>query len=462
MGEVFSKLIRAGIVIYAARILGASEFGAFAFVMAIANFLAISSDFGVTPIVSREVARGSGSHSHYLWHGILLKGSLLVVNVIAVVIIIPSFVTLESALPLFPLVALMLVFDSLRDFVLSIVRALERMELEAIIKVVSNVLIAVLGFIFIHRFLTTFSFLSAYVVGGGIGFFLAAMTLFSILPIKKVATSTKVFAEIVHSAWPLALLALVGGSVLNIDLVMIGWLSEPEQVGFYAAGQRLVQLFYGFFAIASFALFPVVMRLSHQGKVEGLRLAIERGVRVNLAIAIPALVGGVLVSRQIIETLYTATYLPAVPSFIILLTTFILMAPSAIINIIILAYNQQRWFLKFTLVVFIINIALNFVLIPSFGISGAAIATLISQSIATAVLFIGTRRSVRYSIFSGLHRILIANVILAVVVILLLKILSLPLALLIVIGASSYFFVLFILKEPLVTELLATFRQMHR
>jgi hypothetical protein len=88
-------------------------------------------------------------------------------------------------------------------------------------------------------------------------------------------------------------------------------------------------------------------------------------------------------------------------------------------------------------------------------------ATLISQSISTVVLFIGTRRSVRYSIFSGLHRILIANVILAVVVILLLRVSSLPLALLIVVGASSYFFVLFTLKEPLVTELIATFRQSH-
>ncbi|PIY59464.1 flippase, partial [Candidatus Wolfebacteria bacterium CG_4_10_14_0_8_um_filter_37_11] len=48
-----SRLIRAAIIIYAARVLGAAEYGIFSYVLSFAGFFTIFADLGVSPLMTR-------------------------------------------------------------------------------------------------------------------------------------------------------------------------------------------------------------------------------------------------------------------------------------------------------------------------------------------------------------------------------------------------------------------------
>ena len=57
VSTVVNKLLALALVIYAARVLGAEEYGQFTFALAFVSLLMIFATFGLQPIVTREFAR---------------------------------------------------------------------------------------------------------------------------------------------------------------------------------------------------------------------------------------------------------------------------------------------------------------------------------------------------------------------------------------------------------------------
>ncbi|MEK7590294.1 MAG: oligosaccharide flippase family protein, partial [Patescibacteria group bacterium] len=52
-GQMIGRLLRAAIVIYAARVLGAASWGAFSYALGIAAFLTIFSDIGINALITK-------------------------------------------------------------------------------------------------------------------------------------------------------------------------------------------------------------------------------------------------------------------------------------------------------------------------------------------------------------------------------------------------------------------------
>lgn len=451
-GEIVSRVLRAGVVIYAARILGAASYGAFAFAMAISNFLAIFADFGVTPILSREIARNPEEKKSHIFHGIVIKAALLAFNIIAVLFVIPRFVALEESKILFPLIALMLTFDSARDLIVSVFKAMERMEFEAAIKIFVNLFIALLGIYALRTIASSFSLMAAYVISGALGFILALFILLPFLEKGKVMFRRERAQNILSSAWPIAILALIGTVLLSTDMIMLGWLASPEELGFYAAAQRPIQLFYMFFGIVGSALFPAIMRLSKANEKSKLGWITEKGLLMNFSFALPMLIGGFLLREEIILLLYGSPYLVATASFGILLFTFILMVPTGILSNVLIAYNMQKKFFKFSLFTALVNIILNFILVSALGIIGAAFATLCSQALNNLFLYRAVARELKFKILSGTSKILVAGALMGLIIFAL-KTLAIQTMPLIGIGILTYFIFLLMLREKLLLDL---------
>src|SRR3989344_4200718 len=72
-GQMISRLLRAAIVIYAARVLGASSWGAFSYAIGIAAFLTIFSDIGINALITKEASRNPELKNRYLSTAFFLK-----------------------------------------------------------------------------------------------------------------------------------------------------------------------------------------------------------------------------------------------------------------------------------------------------------------------------------------------------------------------------------------------------
>jgi O-antigen/teichoic acid export membrane protein len=455
-GEAVSRTIRAVVVIYAARILGTAGYGAFAFAMAIANFAAIFADLGVTSIVGREVSKNPAARAQYFANALALKGIMLTLNVGIILFAIPMLVKIPAALPLLPLIAALLIFDTLRDFAMAFFRALERMEWDALVKTLTNICIAVIGISSLKIIGTAYALTSSYIIGAIFGLFVAVIILFThsrswFAPIQK-----GLIKNIAVTSWPIGLLALAGAFSINTDMIMLGWLTPPEVVGLYAAAQRPIQLLYVFPGLIASAMFPVMARLARKDD-KRLGQMVEQGSKVTLMLALPITLGGIILTPGLINFIYGAAYTGANLSFQILLLTLLVMFPFAVVNYTILAYDRQAYFVRFFLLGALLNIGFNLLLIPQFGIAGAAVATVVAQFASNWLTLRSIKKLNPISITKGIGKIIIAALVMTLITWALAR-LDTPTFINLGLSMVAYLGALLALREPIFKELRAVIK----
>lgn len=385
-GQVGSRLLRAGIVIYSARLLGASSWGAFSYAIGIAAFLTIFSDIGINALITKEASRNPELKNRYLSTALFIKLTLLAVFITVVAITAPYLSNIAEAGALIPIIIFVFAFDTLRDLGSALSRAMEKMEIEAGINILTNFLITALGFILLAIRPTSQSLAIAYALGSGLGLiaiFFALRKHFSGL-LKNFTKS--LIRPILVTAWPFGLMGLMGVVMLNTDIVMLGWLVSPEQIGFYSAAQKPIQLLYVLPALLASSIFPVMSRLAKTDKA-AMRKLLKKYLKIAMIAAAPVAIFGFLLAVPIINILFGAAYLPAVAAFRILVLSVLVVYPSTLIGNAIFAYDHHREFIKYTLTAIIGNIALNATLIPSLGIEGAALSTLFTQLITNVLIW---------------------------------------------------------------------------
>ena len=64
--EAITRLLKFFLIIYVARILGATEYGKFTFALAFVGLFVIFSDFGISPILAREFSKDPKEERKFL------------------------------------------------------------------------------------------------------------------------------------------------------------------------------------------------------------------------------------------------------------------------------------------------------------------------------------------------------------------------------------------------------------
>jgi O-antigen/teichoic acid export membrane protein len=214
---------------------------------------------------------------------------------------------------------------------------------------------------------------------------------------------------LLSDSWPLAISGLVIMLHLKVDQVIIRHLMSNEAVGYYAAALRLSESTYFVPVVICTSLLPPM--LNARSKSVGLyRTRLQQlfnlMVLLSLGIALPV----TFLGDWIIDLVFGKAYHPAGAVLVLHIWSGVFVALGVAANGWLIAENLHRIALYRTLLGVIINIGLNFALIPSLGIQGSALATLVSQA-ATAyfsnlfsaktrmLFFMQTRALLGFSVF---------------------------------------------------------------
>lgn len=381
MGTIGGRVVKAIIIIYAARVLGAEKYGVFSYALGLAALFSIFADAGTTGVLTREISKKPELLEKYLSTSLVIKLFLVAFSFFLIVVIAPIFSTVRGAVSLLPLAALLTVFDSLRDFSFSITRSWEKMELEAGIGIATGAAITVFGFgaLFLHP--GPYTLMIGYVLGSGTGLLCAILLLRKYL-IESWGKFDKNLAKmILKESMPFALMGLLGALTINTDTIMIGWLRSTSDVGLASAVQRPISLLYLLPGLLASSTFPLFAKLARENN-ERVRSITERTVSFLMLLAIPIFIGGAILAPQIVGFLFGKEYIPASATFAVLLATVLWAFPAAIITNLIFAYGEQKNLVWIMLIGGIANVIFDYLLIRPFGILGSAFATLISQTLA--------------------------------------------------------------------------------
>lgn len=443
------RLIRGLFIIFAARLLGATEYGVFSYALGLAGFFTIFADIGISQILTKEISREPQKSTQYFATSFWIKIALLVFTTILLIFAAPHFSKIESAKALLYFVALLTIFDNLREFINASFRAKEKMEFEALVNVSMNIAIAVIGAIVLYFSQTAKAITIAYVGSAGVGFLVA--TLIARGEFKKIISGfdKSLIKPILKLAMPIVLLSLLGVFMLNVDTIMLGWFRTAKEIGFYSAGQKIIQLLYMIPAIIASALFPAMSRAA--GQKEKVALIMERGVSAVYSFALPLVVGGIILATPIINFLYGQEYTPGIPTFRILLITILIIFPQSLLLNMVIAHNKQNKIGAYVGLASVGNVIFNYLLIPKFGIAGAAWATVIVQIMYSTLTWNMVKKINPFKTFTNLKKIFAASIGLGVITFAF-NLLGLPVLLNIAISAGTYLLILFILKETVIIE----------
>lgn len=167
---------------------------------------------------------------------------------------------------------------------------------------------------------------------------------------------------------------------VNSDVTMIGFFLNDHYVGLYSTA---VKVYYIVKHVMAAIIASATSRVSyyyHNAELDKYEKLVTQMAQVLLVVALPAMVGLLMTNDDIIYVIAGDQYIESAPvlavlSFALLFATFGSFA--ATYGLII--RRKDKVLLKHTTISALLNVGLNFFMIPVFGIIGAAITTLISE-----------------------------------------------------------------------------------
>ncbi len=449
------RAVKSIIVLYAARVLNTAGYGVFSYAVTLAGFFTLFLDPGVNAMVMREVPKGDEAEKRsFLSTTFVIKLILLGVGIPFVLLVAPLFSTLPGAPELLPLVALLVSFDTIRELFSAFMRARERMEWETASFITTNVVIVLAGLYYLSISATPAAFAWAYITGTVCGTLVSIVFLRDYLGDLFSRFSKKLVGPIVRSAWPFAITSALGALLTSADVIIISWLRSASDVGIYSAAVRIVQVLYLVPTIFQFSTLPLIAQLANKDN-ERLRSVFERTLGMIFLTSVPLAIGGIILAKPIMSLVFGPPYVPGAPSFQVLMLTLFFDFPLTVISTAIFAYNRQKNLIVSASIAGGLNVILDLLLIPPFGITGSAFATLIAQAATNWYLWSVMKKINYFEVLSKLGKITAAGIGMGAVT-LALYFAHIHAAFNIGISALAYFAFLKLFNEPLMQEVLVT------
>ena len=444
--QVISAVLSFFFFTHASRSLGVENFGILSFALAITGIIGVLNDLGLGPVIIREVSKDKSLADKYSGNVITLKIILSVITFILIVLFANLFDYPDKTIKVIYLLGLAVICKAFGGIFESIAQAYEKMEYNAISLILnggimfSGALLAVnqkfdiIGFALIYLFAAVISTVYNF----------AVCTRRFAKP--KIGVDLDFLKDVLKEALPFALITVFTMILHWIDTVMLSFIKGDAVAGWYNTAYRLFFVLLMIPSALNVAIFPVMSRL-HVSSKDALKFAYEKSFKYLTIIAIPIGVGGTLLAEKIILLIFGNQYQPAVIIFQILILSAVFVFMGTPASSLLNSTNRQVELAKIVGVSVVLNIFLNFLLIPKYSYIGAGIATTISTLL---ILFLVIIRAAKigysipvYKIAELTLKAIISGLIMGVFVI---CFKSINLFLLILLSAIIYFTILYLLK----------------
>ncbi len=202
--------------------------------------------------------------------------------------------------------------------------------------------------------------------------------------------SVKLIFEQIPFAFRSYIASLLGFLMLRSDILMVQSMSGNKEVGYYSVGVAIVDMIYFIPASIGLILFP---KLAKMPDPMMRRRLVWRAFFFTGGILIFTSLSIYICATFIVETMYGYAFLPTVPMLNILLLAIIFYGLSSILTCQLLANGLPWSSIWIWLLGFLMNVGLNFVLVPSWGGEGAAIASVFAYLFVLIAQVVWVRRS---------------------------------------------------------------------
>ena len=390
LSVMIAKLLNYAYKVIIARVFGPEIYGLFSLSLVIVSFFIFLAGLGLFEGLVRYVSLYRGKKDDGKIRLIInfsLKVSLITSIISGLILFIfaepisKQLFNNEGLIIFLKIFSIGIPFSIIANIYLGTLRAFEKItSYTLLINIVQNVikvaLLATLVFFGLKSNSVIFSYLISiivlaivsYLIGRGI---IKKMKLAEIEDYKR----KKLYMELFSYSWPLMLAGLTFNILYWCDSVIVGHYQDMAYVGYYSVAVTLVSLLAIVPDLFLQLFFPLIVRESSSDNKTLIKQLTKQVTKWIFIINFPLTLILIIFPGVIINLLFGADFLMAENALRILSISSLLASFSSMLNSILSMRGLSKTILYNFVVFAILNIILNLILVPKFGINGAAFAT---------------------------------------------------------------------------------------
>jgi O-antigen/teichoic acid export membrane protein len=384
IAQVASQAIGFLALVIASHKLGPENLGPFSWAMGVARYFVLPTDFGITVMGVRDIAREPHRARQIMGEVLVLQTVIGLVVCALMIGLAPVIAPDEKSQQLLPIAAVWVLVSAVVAFDWAL-RGMQRMGAIAFSQIASQVVFGVLVVaLLVNGFEGAKQFAWFTVVNAGVAAVIT-MVLAWRRGLPQVRFDRGVLWRRLKASLPIGISFAMIQVYYSIDSVLLGYLKDTEAVGQYAVAYRVPLGVWAFAALWVAVVYPHASAMFVKDP-ERLRRQVQTFATYSVAIALPLGVGATFAGQGLMPELFGAKFAPADTPFILLMWAIAVTLVSVNFGNVLLGCGDEKRYAVGVTIGAVVNVALNFILIPPAGTAGSAIATIASELAVVAYM----------------------------------------------------------------------------
>ena len=377
--QVGSQLIGLVMLAIVSRRIGPAYLGAYAFSLTIVLDVGLAATLGLPVLGLRDASESAAGRRRVLVETVTTRVLLALILGGALVALSPSIAPSHASRALIPILAIKLLLDALtvdwylqgtgRHAVVAASRLIGQVVFAAaLIPLVAGGLVGAR-----HYAVATLVGLAVTVA---ILLFLAVRDVG--LPVGAVSVRS-IRGRLKRSmpfVWWIALTQIY----YSTDLILVNYLVGDRKAGLYAAASKLPLSVIGVAALWFTVSMPETARLHSSRQTDLIRRQFRVAATTAIVAGLPFILLGPLFATDIARTLFGPTFAGSGPALAILSASVAVSLLQIVVTSVAMGAGRERRYVRAMSLGAAANVGLNLVLIPTIGIIGASVSTIVAES----------------------------------------------------------------------------------
>lgn len=385
-----SMVFAMALTIVGSRALGDAAFGQYVFLLAVTTVLGELAVLGTTDYASILIAREQPRAEIVLGNTLGLRIPLMLGFTLAVLTIVA--VRTPEILLAGLLIALDWAARTVIHLLRGVLRARDAFPADARVGTLERLIVLILGATSVLHFRSLLAFATGILLGRLLALGLARRAVAAAGVAIRVRFQPAEWRRLLRGGVPIGIRGIFKGVSFRIDAIMLGVMRSAPEVGWYGAAYKFLEASFVFHEAVGVAVQPAISQAWGQGRRADLAEIFSRSYKVLQLVGAFLAALTFVYARPLVDHLYGAEYAASVDALRILAWTMLLSYSSLSCVFALDATDAgSRTVAPFALAA-ALNVLLNLAAIPTHGILGAAVTTLVTEGFVAAAMLVTVAR----------------------------------------------------------------------
>ena len=444
---IISALINLGISLVTtaliARTIGPELYGKYTFGLTYILLFSVLANFGIETLFVREAARDKDNIRKMIMDILHLKCLLAFLTVGAVIVSAKLLNYPESTIHVICILSIGLFFQILYMTLMSVYRSLEKLSTVAVFSVIFRIVTAVMIVGSLYLGMGLMGIVWTFTIGNALVFLGAYKYFYGDYHILNFRVNPRNWFALITGGFPFYLSALLSMVYYKINILMLSKMQGELEIGYYMAAATLVETLYFMPEAVNNSLFPAFSRIYGMSR-EALEKTYAKMLKYVLLITAAVCIGCIMVGDKILLLIYGDAFRESVPTLKVLIFLWVFTFFSNMMSYLLFAIRKEKFQVKVMGLACMTNIALNLLLIETYGFIGAAIALVITEGMGVLIMGVSLWKSnMKYVPDWSIARLVVVLIAMAVTVN---ALSNYNIVIVVTGGAISYFISLFLFR----------------